>query len=91
MDTGLGGFLKAVGYDQSVWAPEWGKQKVPTLRNVGLAPDEFFIKAYSHNGYFKSLYDIVHFYNTRDVLGAGWPPAEVPENINTTEVAEIST
>jgi cytochrome c peroxidase len=27
-----------------------------------------FVKAYGHNGYFKSLKAIVHFYNTRDVL-----------------------
>jgi cytochrome c peroxidase len=89
VDTGLGGFLKGVGYDESVWAPEWGKQKVPTLRNVGLAPGESFIKAYSHNGFFKSLDDIVHFYNTRDVYGAGWPLAEVLVNINTTEIGDL--
>ena len=32
------------------------------------------MKAYGHNGYFKSLEEIVHFYNTRDVeyvAGAG--------------------
>ena len=48
-----------------------------------------------HNGYFKSLKEIVHFYNTRDVLpkcalGAGgekvacWPPPETPQNLNPT-------
>lgn len=45
-----------------------GKHKVPTLRNVDKRPDETFVKAYGHNGYFKSLDRIVHFYNTRDVL-----------------------
>jgi len=29
------------------------------------------VKAYGHNGYFKSLEEIV-FYNTRDVKCAGW-------------------
>lgn len=89
VDTGLGGFLKAVGYDETVWGPEWGKQKVPTLRNVGLVPDESFIKAFSHNGSFKSLYDIIHFYNTRDVLSAGWPAPEVPENVNIIEMGDL--
>src|SRR5512133_2395851 len=73
VDTGLGGFLLAAGYPETVWGPEMGKQKVPTLRNVALAPTKKFIKAYTHNGYFKSLEEIVHFYNTRDVPGAGWP------------------
>ncbi|MCP5147574.1 MAG: hypothetical protein H6986_05605 [Pseudomonadales bacterium] len=26
-----------------------------------------FVKAYGHNGYFKSLWQIVHFYSTRDL------------------------
>jgi cytochrome c peroxidase len=42
-----------------------GAVKTPTLRNVGKKiEDETFIKAYSHNGWFKSLPSIVHFYNT---------------------------
>ena len=70
-------------------AVELGKQKVPTLRNVDLRPTKHFIKAYAHNGYFKSLEEIVHFYNTRDVPGAGWPPPEVAANINTTEMGNL--
>src|SRR5947209_20173167 len=42
--------------------------QVPTLRNVDKRPYPNFVKAYAHNGYFKSLKFIVHFYNTRDVL-----------------------
>ena len=64
---GLGGFLKQSGYSKKVYEDEMGKQKVPTLRNVALKPDGNFVKAYGHNGYFKSLEGIVHFYNTRDV------------------------
>lgn len=45
-----------------------GMHKVPTLRNVDLRPSDDFVKDYSHNGYFKTLEGIVHFYNTRDVL-----------------------
>jgi cytochrome c peroxidase len=89
VDTGLGGFLKAAGYVDSVWAPEWGKQKVPTLRNVDLRPFKKFVKAYGHNGFFKSLEEIVHFYNTRDVSGAGWPPPEVADNINTEAMGNL--
>ena len=89
VDTGLGGFLRAAGYDEEVWGPAWGKQKVPTLRNVDLRPSKKFVKAYGHNGYFKSLEEIVHFYNTRDVTGAGWPPPEVAANINATQMGNL--
>lgn len=89
VDNGLGGFLKSVGDTEAVWGSEIGKQKVPTLRNVDLRPTESFIKAYSHNGYFKSLEEIVHFYNTRDVAGSGWPASEVSVNINTVEVGNL--
>jgi cytochrome c peroxidase len=89
VDTGLGGFLKTAGYPETVYMAEWGKHKVPTLRNVDLRPTRKFVKAYSHNGYFKSLEEIVHFYNTRDVLGAGWLPPEVGLNMNTAEMGNL--
>ena len=58
-------------------ADNLGKHKVPTLRNVGLGsceaqefaeapPKNCITKAYMHNGYFNSLWQVVHFYNTRD-------------------------
>jgi cytochrome c peroxidase len=40
-----------------------------------------------HNGVFKSLKEVVHFYNTRDV--GNWPPPEVPENVNTDELGDL--
>ncbi len=89
VDEGLGGYLQTAGYDETVWGPEVGKQKVPTLRNVDLRPSRNFVKAYGHNGYFKSLEEIVHFYNTRDVPGAGWPAPEVADNVNDTEVGNL--
>jgi cytochrome c peroxidase len=89
IDPGLGGFLENAGYPADVYEAEWGKHKVPTLRNVDLRPYEGFVKAYGHNGYFKSLEEIVHFYNTRDVEGAGWPAPEVPENVNTAELGDL--
>jgi cytochrome c peroxidase len=59
-----------------------GKFKVPTLRNSALtAPC-------GHNGFFGTLREIVSFYNTRDVPGA-WPPPEVPENINRSELGNL--
>ena len=78
-DPGLGGFL-ATRTDYATYAEaNMGKHKVPTLRNVGLGP-EGVVKAYGHNGYFKTLEGIVHFYNTRDVLpkcpGDGTPYTE---------------
>lgn len=46
-----------------------GHFRTPTLRNVGKGIEKGkFTKAFAHNGYFKSLEDIVHFYNTRDAL-----------------------
>ncbi|MEJ2598374.1 MAG: cytochrome c peroxidase [Anaerolineales bacterium] len=103
VDTGLGGFLASIGYDEDVYMAEWGKQKVPTLRNVDLRPDDDFVKAYGHNGYFKTLEGIVHFYNTRDVLPTCpgdyteaealaadcWPAPEVAENVNKDELGDL--
>jgi cytochrome c peroxidase len=104
VDTGLGGFLKGAGYGAEVYKGEWGKQKVPTLRNVDKRPGPGFVKAYGHNGYFKSLKGIVNFYNTRDVklpcanefttesdamAQACWPAPEVSENVNTDELGKL--
>jgi len=88
VDMGLGGYLKSAGFVASVYEPELGKFKVPTLRNVDRRPNTSFVKAYGHNGYFKSLEDIVHFYNTRDVSGAGWPAPEYTANM-TSEVGNL--
>lgn len=61
IDPGLGGFLGS--------ATEKGKMKVPTLRNVDKRPSADFVKAYAHNGYFKSLDAIVRFYAMRGMHG----------------------
>jgi cytochrome c peroxidase len=86
-----------------------GQMQVVTTRNVALtppqcptteAPGPYFQKAFFHNGYLKSLKQVVHFYNTRDVypfdvtsghcpLGTTekvdcWPMPEVPNNIDMT-------
>ena len=87
VDPGLAGFLAVAGYPEDVWMPERGKQKVPTLRNVDKRPYTGFVKAYTHNGFFKSLEDVVHFYNTRDV--ESWPPPEVSVNVNEDELGNL--
>jgi cytochrome c peroxidase len=71
VDYGLGGYLKSAGYSPDVYEPEMGKVKVPTLRNVDLRPSPDVVKAYGHNGYFKSLEDIVFFYHWRAMMDNG--------------------
>jgi cytochrome c peroxidase len=75
IDYGLGGVL---GLPE-----EMGKVKVPTLRNIAITPP------YMHNGAFSTLHEVVDFYNTRDVPGAGWPPPEVAENVNHDELGNL--
>jgi cytochrome c peroxidase len=88
VDYGLGGFLMSAGFDEDVYEPELGKHKVPTLRNVDLRPYAGFVKAYGHNGYFQSLEEITHFYNTRDV-DPMWPDPEVSMNVNEDELGNL--
>lgn len=104
IDAGLGGFL-ASRFDYASYADaNLGKHKVPTLRNVDKRPAPDFVKAYGHNGYFKSLKGIVHFYNTRDVkppcldpftteadaLAQNcWPEPELAENVNSAELGDL--
>jgi cytochrome c peroxidase len=110
VDLGVGGFL-ANGHPLSQpsavdarWTPlvpqTRGRFQVPTLRNVDKRPSPDFVKAYGHNGYFKSLRTIVHFYNTRDVLprcqphdpseATGcWPAPETTENMNKSKVGNL--
>lgn len=89
VDPGLGGFLKETGKYAKYAAENMGKHKVPTLRNVALGPCPGFIKAYMHNGFFKTLKDVVHFYNTRDVASEKWPAPEVAANLNVDEMGNL--
>jgi cytochrome c peroxidase len=86
-----------------------GQFQVATARNVAMtppqcptteAPGPYFQKEFFHNGYIKSLKQLVHFYNTRDLYAypvtsghcpAGttekvdcWPMPEVLQNIDCT-------
>ncbi len=60
---------------------ENGKFRVPTLRNVAETGP------YMHNGLFKTLHEVVAFYNTRDV--AAWPVPEVADNVNHFELGDL--
>ncbi|WP_131989855.1 choice-of-anchor tandem repeat GloVer-containing protein [Chthoniobacter flavus] len=44
-----------------------GLFKAPSLRNVDKRPSADFVKSYMHNGVFKSLEEVVHFYNKRNI------------------------
>lgn len=74
LDLGLGGFLGD--------SLENGKFRVPTLRNIALTAP------YGHNGYFRTLEDIIHFYNVRDV-SSEYPPAEYPATVNREELGDL--
>ena len=90
-DLGLGGFLNDPKQD--------GKFKNPHLRNIELTPP------YMHNGVLASLKQVVHFYNTRDVLdvcdpalgnkdpGFGvtcWPAPEIPETMDSSFLGDLN-
>jgi cytochrome c peroxidase len=91
-DPGLGGRSDVAARNPT---GELGKHKVMSLRNIALTAP------YGHNGVFKTLEQIVHFYNTRDVLGGvadnndpgfgstGWPAPEIAENVNTDELGDL--
>jgi len=44
-----------------------GLFKTTSMRSVDKRPTPEFVKAYMHNGVFKSLKDVVHFYNKRNI------------------------
>ena len=98
-DLGVGAMLSGTNDpNPSQWrflAPLFnGKFQVPTLRNVDMRPRADFTKAYMHNGYLKSLGEVVHFYNTSQLLPfcaqgsrgekvSCWPAPETPANLTT--------
>ena len=76
-DSGLLGNpnLDAVRGEPSSIAEIEGRQKVMSLRNIELTAP------YMHNGVFNTLEEVVHFYNTRDVL----PTCKEPSDITNSE------
>ncbi len=114
-DLGLGLFLRSQSgkNPDSDWiqfaAASDGQMQTSTARNVAMTPPgcttepgqgKLFQKAFFHNGYAKSLKEVVHFYNTRDKYAypvesghcpAGttekvdcWPRPEVTQNVDKT-------
>ncbi len=93
-DAGLGARADVAARDPA--GAELGKYKVVTLRNIAVTPP------YGHNGVFRTLAEIVRFYNTRDTLkrvcadnndpGFGrdcWPRPEIAANVNTEELGNL--
>ena len=104
VDPGVGGFLAGPLNPNHEWASMaasyMGKYKTPTLRNVDKRPRPDFVKAYMHNGYLKSLKEVVHFYNTRDALPTCkpgdpgekvtcWPAPENPVTMNRKQLGNL--
>jgi cytochrome c peroxidase len=79
-----------------------GQMQTSTVRNVAMtppqcptteAPGPYFQKEFFHNGYIKSLKQLVHFYNTRDVfpfnVTSGHCPAGTTEKVNCWPMPEV--
>ena len=90
--------LLAVRGEPSALDEVEGRQKVMSLRNIAMTAP------YMHNGVFKTLEEVVHFYNTRDVLpecqnpsdamnpGFGvscWPRGEFHDTRNVSELGNL--
>jgi cytochrome c peroxidase len=91
------------------WIPQApktdGQFQVSTARNVAMAPTQcptteapggpggFFQKGFFHNGYIKSLKQLVHFYNTRDVFAfpvtSGHCPKGTTEKVDCWPMPEV--
>jgi cytochrome c peroxidase len=81
-----------------------GQMQVSSARNVAMAPPQcptteapgpYFQKEFFHNGYIKSLKQLVHFYNTRDVKAFDFPvtsghcPAGTTERVDCWPMPEV--
>ncbi len=80
-----------------------GQMQTSTARNVAMAPPQcptteapgpYFQKEFFHNGYAKSLKQLVHFYNTRDVypfnVTSGHCPTGTTEKVNCWPMPEVT-
>lgn len=90
VDLGLGGFLNDPKQN--------GRFKTTHIRNIELTGP------FMHNGVLKTLKQVVHFYNTRDVLPpcdpalgsldprfgtSCWPPPELAQNLDSNFVGDL--
>jgi cytochrome c peroxidase len=107
IDFGLGAILPTIPAFAK-FAPQFeGTFQVSTLRNISETPLAFrgFVKNFMHNGLFKDLKSVVHWYNTAGALptcaaslGSAiggqvgrtcWPAPEVLQNINRTQMGNL--
>jgi cytochrome c peroxidase len=108
-DLGMGSFLRGVAAPNpnSTWtqfAPSTdGQFQVSSARNVAMTPTQcstteagsmpYFQKGFFHNGYIKSLKQLVHFYNTRDKypfnVTSGHCPQGTIEKVNCWPMPEV--
>lgn len=100
IDEGLAVTLRADPVYADYAEDRIGAFKVPTLRNLTKGTG----RSYMHNGWFRTLAGVVHFYNTRDVLPACagevseaealaqncWPKAEVAATMNRDELGKLN-
>jgi cytochrome c peroxidase len=84
-DPGVGTHTGDFGQPQA--RRQAGFFKTPTMRNVDKRKGNGFIKVYTHNGWFKSLENTVHFYNTADVTNRANGKTRCPDNITTEKMA----
>lgn len=88
LDGGLGSML--ANSNNPAWiavaADNMGAFKTPTLRNVAKGESN---KTFMHNGVLKSLKEVVHFYNTRDVAAENWPAPSFPATMNRRRVGNL--
>ena len=101
-DLGVGLFLRNLSgtnpnSDWTQFAPTSdGQMQTSTARNADMRPCPTFVKAFFHNGYIKSLKELVHFYNTRDKPGYAFPvesghcPPGTIEKVNCWPLPEVS-
>jgi cytochrome c peroxidase len=108
-DLGLGSFLRSVAapnpnQNWTQFAPTTdGQMQTSTARNVAMtpskcstteAPGPYFQKEFFHNGYIKSLKQLVHFYNTRDKfkfnVTSGHCPKGTTEKVDCWPMPEVS-
>ena len=79
-----------------------GQMQVASVRDVAMAPAQcptteapgpYFQKGFFHNGYFKSLKQVVHFYNTRDKYAypvtSGHCPKGTTEKVDCWPIPEV--
>ena len=111
-DDGLGAILAGPTNPNPNWAKHaakfMGTFQTATVRNVAERPHQFrttFVKDFMHNGYFKNLKEVVHWYNTAGALPtcpasvgtaiggevgkSCWPAPEVPQNVNRTQMGNL--